>query len=202
MAQQFLSKTMPIVVFAVVVIATVGVAGFLALSSQARPVGTSAVSDPSALELHIAVYPDPYYVGAQAYSIDAWEFNPLSVTNNVTTVPNWAPPAVFVGGCDSAWPMGVEVLRGDYVAGNLSSGTQIQLTYTSSCPSGGGIPTRSLDFLPHNSSAIITGGFAYNPNPTRRTWAYYYSELGVGGYTVAAMDEWGHIALGHFTVAG
>ena len=163
--------------------------------------GTGTTSDPSALELRLSVYPNPYYQGAPSYDVDAWEFNPLLMMNNVSTISNWAPSGVYAGGCDPGWPVGVELLRGHYAAGNLSAGVPVPLNFTSSCPSSI-TPTRYIAFLPNSSSAIIKGPYPSGDFSTRRTWSYYYYQLGAGEYTVVARDEWGHVALGYFSMAG
>ena len=174
--------------------------GYFDVKTMTIP-GTGAASDPSALELRASVYPNPYYYGAPSYDVDVWEFNPLPVMNNVSTVSNWEPNGVYAGGCDPGWPVGVELLRGHYVASNLSGASPVLLNFTSTCPSSI-IPTSSLSFLPNSSSAIIKGAYPDDASPTRRTWTYYYYELGPGDYTVVARDEWGHMAFGYFAMAG
>ena len=58
-------------------------------------VAVESTTDPSALQLHISVYSNPNYQGAPSYYVDVWEFNTLSVMNNVSTTSNWEPRGVF-----------------------------------------------------------------------------------------------------------
>ena len=189
-------RVTPIIIFAIVVLAIVGVVGIYAVSSQLGIRGTTIRSDPSALEIHILVYPNPYFYGGESYDADVWEFNPLSVMNNVSTAANWEPRGLVGEGCDPGWPVGVELLKGHYAAGNLSLGSTVLQNLTFSCPSAI-IATRYLAFLPNSSSAIIKGPYPSGTVTTRRTWTY--NNLAAGEYTVVARDEWGHVALGYFT---
>jgi hypothetical protein len=123
-------------------------------------------------------------------------------------------------------PMGYAVYEGDYGLNSFASGTLLQLVApgpTPSCPVLGAVS--SYLFGPTGDSALLyfqveayngTNGAPLPPPPENATisdshtvtgyWtpgvngAFFQVSFPTGSYTVLAADEWGQLALLHFTV--
>jgi len=154
------------------------------------------------------------YQPGQEVSITFDEKNTLSTTNNVPATDNL--PSEFMSGFpnDPSFPLGLAVLRGNYTGLNYSTVTPLIIFHPGEVYTGTAIiaaPT-SYSFQPFIDVATLNGG-DYNSSDAIRL----HIEISVNGYwpnkessssnnfepgvyTIVAGDEWGNLALVHFTV--
>jgi hypothetical protein len=163
------------------------------LSTYTAPI---TPTDQSHLELHATA--SPYMGSAQNINATIWEINTLQSTNDIEVAPSWSGIlGIAAQGCTTGWPMGIGLLKGHYVASNVSQGQLVSYPFMFSCP-GAQITLQSLAFMPDSSTAIATTNFG------TPTWdvsqSFVYQNLNPGNYTVVACDEWGHTAFAYFTV--
>ncbi len=160
--------------------------------------GLTPKSGPYFLELHVSAG-SPASAAVRAVQVVEWEYNPLNVTNSVVVLPKWSEVLGITGeGCISGWPMGVGLLKGYYVEGNVSRGRLVPYPFMFSCPAAL-IVLQSLAFFPRSSTAVATTNFGTPTWDMRQTLTY--QSLAAGEYTVVACDEWGHLAFAYFSVA-
>jgi hypothetical protein len=176
-----------LLVGAIIALVIVVVAGLYYLQTQGTP---------SALETHVSVSPMVATSGENV-AVTIWDNNTLAENNHVAVASDWAITGLSDNGCVSGWPLAIGLLKGNYMASNVSQGQLVQYPFSWSCPAAQ-IVLQSLTFLPHNSTAIAKTNFG------TPTWnilqVYTYQNLEPGAYTVVACDEWGHLTLAYFSV--
>ncbi len=136
--------------------------------------------------------------------LTVYEFNTLDRANNVSAAESWPSNASLFQWVRESYEAnvgmaGYEVLQGNYGLSNFTEGIALWLQPPPSllgCCLGEGSPT-SYAFQPLSGANVLSGSYA----------GYFvggstYSPFSPGTYTVLAGDEWGDVAILHFTVAG
>jgi hypothetical protein len=174
---------------------------------------TSVRSPASGLELSLTLNSSSTSTGL-GIAATAVELNTLTTPNNVSAAADWPIGNLSAGPCGhSNEPVGIEVLRGDYDAANVSSASALQLYKpgTYACPA---ILSEVSGFVfqPSSDNATVLG--ACQPGPcfnetisaSVSVSGYWtgnsFTSFPSGVYTVVAGDEWGGMATVHFTVKG
>lgn len=175
---------------------------------------TSATSPASGLELSLALNGTRISTGEEI-TATAVEVNTLTTTDNVSAAKDWPIGNLAVGPCGQLnSPVGIAVLSGNYDAANVSSAKALQIYNPAvyACPA---ILSNIEGFLfqPSSDNATVYGScgsaacFNETASATVSVDGYWTGEpstfttLPTGIYTVVAGDEWGGIAILHFTVA-
>ena len=142
--------------------------------------------------------------------------NTLTTSNNVTAAAAWPIPGLAVGPCGPLnYPVGVAVLQGNYNAGNVSSGKTLEIYRPGvvACPMVL-VKIGGFEFQPSSDNATLEatcqqgGGGCMTEivNATVSFDGYWngsaFTSFPSGVYTVVAGDEWGGVAIVHFTVNG
>ena len=112
--------------------------------------------------------------------------------------------------------IGYEILHGNYGLNNFTQGTALWLQPKPSLLGCDAVafPPDSYTYKPFSAASVITGthisaanivsgthvGFWTDPQSSNGTAIYH--PFVPGTYTVVAGDEWGQIAMLHFTVQG
>jgi len=137
--------------------------------------------------------------------LTVYESNTLDRANNVSAADSWPSNASLFRWVQEPYEenvgmAGYEMLQGNYGLSNFTEGTALWLQPPPSllgcCGMGEGSPT-SYAFQPLGEANVLSGSFA----------GYFaggstYTPFFPGTYTVLAGDEWGDVAILHFTVAG
>lgn len=176
---------------------------------------TSAKSPASGLELSLTLNITDISSG-QGVAATVDEANTGTAPINVSASADWPIQGLAVGPCGSLnYPVGLAVLRGNYDVVNVSSAKVLQIYRPgiSACPmilAGIG----SFEFEASTDNATIFGGCQPSGggclseiiNSTVSFNGYWngsaLTSLPSGVYTVVAGDEWGGIAILHFTATG
>ena len=176
---------------------------------------SSTASSINGLSLSLSLDGTTYQPG-QEIAITVDEKNVLSTINDVTATTNL--PSEFMSGYpnDPSFPLGLAVLRGNYIGSNYSTVTpliiynpgEVYIGTTATAPT-------SYSFNPGIGVATLNGG-DYNSSNAICIWLHI--EISVNGYwpnnasttstnfepgvyTVVAGDEWGALVVVHFTVS-
>jgi hypothetical protein len=176
---------------------------------------TGAKSPAGGLELSLTLNTTDVSSG-QGIAATVDEANSGTAPINVSASSNWPIQGLAIGPCGSLnYPVGLSVFRGNYDAANVSSAKALQIYRTgiSACPmilAGIG----SFEFQASSDNATIFGGcqpasggcLSETINSTVSFNGYWngsaLTSFPSGVYTVVAGDEWGGIAILHFTVGG
>jgi len=137
--------------------------------------------------------------------LTVYEFNTLDRANNVSAASSWPNNASLFRWVQEPYEenvgmAGYEILQGNYSLSNFTQGTALWLQPPPSllgcCGVGEGSPT-SYAFQPLSEANVLSGSYAgyFEGGST-------YTPFSPGTYTVLAGDEWGDVAILHFTVAG
>ena len=129
-------------------------------------------------------------------TVTIWDNNTLAKNNSVSIGSDWAVTGLTVFPCDRGWPIGIGLLRGHYVASNVSQGQLVDYSFQWNCPPP--ITLQNFTFLPHGSTALVMTN--YGPTTRNILQMYTYQNLKPGAYTAVACDEWGHISIAYFAV--
>ena len=158
------------------------------------------------------------YQSGQQVGIYIDETNTLSKTNTINSSAKWLINGLGVGPCGPLnYPFGIAVFQGNYSAADISSATPLQIYEPGiyHCPDILA-DISSYIFQPLSDIAAVfqmsesTAGFTagmnaeFEPAPTGY-WASNdvgaaFTKFDPGVYTVVAGDEWGALAIVHFTV--
>ena len=170
------------------------------------------------LELSLSLDSKTYQSGQQV-GIYIDEKNTLSKTNTITASAKWPISGLGVGPCGVLnYPFGIVIFKGSYTAAYISSGVPLQIYEPNiyHCPMiltdissyvFQPLSDNAAVFQMSESTASFTAGMnaEFEPAPTGY-WAS--NEVGAaftnfepGVYTIVAGDEWGALAVVHFTVA-
>jgi hypothetical protein len=165
------------------------------------------------LSLSLATDRTTYQPG-QSVSIIVDEKNLLSTTNDIPATDNLPPEFRSGFPNDPSFPLGLAVLRGNYIGANYSTVTPLIIFNPGEIYNGtiAAAPT-AYSFSPFIDVAVLNGGDYNSSNAIR-----LHIEISVNGYwpnnesassnnfepgiyTIVAGDEWGTLAVLHFTVA-
>jgi hypothetical protein len=189
------------------------------VTTTATPPGPSSVAVPSfqglALTLSLdTTTPRP----GQKLIIRVGVSNTLARENTVTSAKNWQPVGLTLGPCGTTgFPFGIAYYKGYYDADSVASATPLYFYNPNLLPPcAAPLPVDEYVFQP--SSDIALGRISGVPDNTANAFAMEVS-LVIGGYwpstpsavigpftrgdyTIVAGDEWGTLAVLHFTIAG
>jgi len=147
--------------------------------------------------------------------VTAYEFNTLDRVNNVSLEDSWPTNAHMFQWfrwtqdyCDIGNDIaGYEVLQGNYGLNNFTSGTPLWLQPFAGlrgCADVEGPTPTTYTFNPLSEANAVSGTFvgSWTGPPELSNGAPAYSPFAPGSYTVVASDEWGNVAMLHFTIQG
>ena len=210
--------SLPAVVFLVLVMASSAAIGIVSTVGTSAPrtgtettkPGSAVVSSPNGLNLSLSVGPTLVSPG-QAVSVAIDEWNTLPTENTVPGASGWSIQGLTLGPCWINPPIGIEVAQGFYTYSNVSSARALQLSKPGVyyCPAM--LLVSSYSFEPNSDTAWLVGScspdpcFADSENSTTSITGYWtaastFSNFTTGEYTVVGGDEWGALAILHFTV--
>jgi hypothetical protein len=166
---------------------------------------SSFTTSPLGFNLFVAVNTTRIASG-QSVSISAWIENTMNRINNITASNLWPLGPLWTRPCTAGWPIGIGVMQGYFTIDNISAGRLLTLWYqTPRCP----VSSYSPEFFlvqPSGSRAIVTfanGIQQWDLNATASFKGYIVGQGEPapfrGVYTVVVADEWGDIALTHFS---
>jgi hypothetical protein len=162
------------------------------------------------------------YKSGDTVAIDIDETNVTGSHNNVAKSDSWPAQGLILGvsGGDhySYYPFGVSILQGNYNAADAAPVTPLacfsfQGDFVYGLPE---LAFDSYDFQPHSNIAVLHEYFPDPAGPTSWPMNYALSCKGFwsgtftdriqnyfppGTYTVVGGDEWGALAILHFTVS-
>jgi hypothetical protein len=149
------------------------------------------------------------FTSGQTVSINVTESNTQNTANNVSAAKDWPISGLTLGGCGTLnYPFGISIYQGYYDLNNVSLlASQSSLHFYQpgvySCPAM--FVMSQYAFAP--SSDVAGGAAMSSVISTNGTWTGVVSsstfhEFAPGVYTVVGGDEWGDVAVVHFTVTG
>jgi hypothetical protein len=162
----------------------------------------------SALRLYLST--DSTYANpAEAVGVDISLNNTSSTPLILTKADNWPRNDLSSGPCSNL-PFGMAILKGYYTEQNMTGASSLVIYQNIPCPNPASI--KSYTFQPLSSKAtqecdslfscpvladmrihLKVDGFMDNNGQHR--------PFNVGTYTIVGGDEWGHVAIQHFTEA-
>jgi len=164
------------------------------------PVSSASTLDPTtglSLILNLSTNSNGWVI------VTVYELNTLDRVNNVSVGDSWPSNTSLFQWVqsynDCCGMAGYEALQGNYVLNNFSQGTALWLQPK---PSLLGCcvelePPTSYTFKPLGEADVLYGSY-----PGFFAGGSAYTPFAPGVYTVLAGDEWGDVAILHFTVAG
>jgi hypothetical protein len=203
---------------------------FLPSSTSATPTASVRVLSPAnGLELSLSLNSSSISTG-QGIAATVRETNLLSRSDNVPVAEYW-PECILdecmvtsvsagelaLGPCGPVnFPVGMVVLQGNYGPLNVSQAEALEIYQPgTSCPAvlSGQASVTGFDFQPSSDNATligtchaVAGCLREIINPMVSFSGYWsggaFTSLPNGVYTVVAGDEWGDVAMVHFTVTG
>ena len=199
--------------FVLLALIATGVLGVTALvfSVQKAAVPASATgSGGSGLALNLSINGSSIAQG-QSVEVNIRETNSLSSMNNVTAAQNWG--TIFsLGRCSANYPFGIVLLKGYDTLQNFTQGEMLSLqspvqNYMCVRPP---FSTSYYHFLQKSDTAVVQVGMG-NQTVILPMWTsisitgYWTAEgsftpLRHGTYTLVSGDEWGALAVLHFSV--
>jgi hypothetical protein len=144
--------------------------------------------------------------------------NTLATENTVPSAKNWQPVGLTLGACGTTgFPFGIAYYKGNYDAGGVASATPLYFYNPYLLPPcAAPLPVDDYVFQP--ASDIALGRISGVPGDSANAFAmevtlviagYWPSTPSSvinpftrGDYTIVAGDEWGSLAVLHFTVTG
>ena len=183
-------------------------------SSTGASTSTSVASPASGLELTLALNGTSISTGEEI-TATATDVNTMTTANNVSAAKEWPIGNLAVGPCGPLnTPVGIAVLSGYYDAANVTSGKALQIYNPGiyACPA----ILAGIDgflFQPSSDNATVYGScgsaacFNETASATVSLTGYWtggpstFTSFPSGVYTAVAGDEWGGLAILHFTVA-
>lgn len=211
-------NSIPTVVFLALIIATsaaIGVSSTVGKSvhetgTETVKLGSVVVRSTGGLNLSLSLGSNLISPG-QAASVGIDEWNTLPVENIVPSASNWPLHGLTLGPCGTlSLPIGIEIVRGFYTSSNISGAQPLQLSAPGmyNCPAIFWVS--SYTFEP--SSDVAVGSFTERVSSITNATGYWtggnppfyntstLNNFTLGEYTVAGGDEWGALAILHFTV--
>ena len=183
-------------------------------TSTGASTSTSVASPASGLELTLGLNGTSISTGEEITATAA-DVNTMTTADNVSAAKEWPIGNLAVGPCGPLnTPVGIAVLRGYYDAANVTSGKALQIYNpgTYACPA----ILAGIDgflFQPLSDNATVYGScgsaacFDETVSATVSVTGYWtggpstFTSFPSGVYTAVAGDEWGGLAILHFTVA-
>jgi predicted secreted protein len=220
--------SLPTVVFLALIIATSAAIGVVSIvmtpshltGKETTKSGSAVVKSASGLNLSLTLGPTAISAG-QAVSVGIDEWNTLSTENTVPSASNWPLHGLALGPCGTLnLPIGIEIARGFYTSSNVSGAQALQLSNPGlyDCPMILS-SISSYAFEPNSFVAGVVGSCDSNPcfkenvSSTTNVTGYWtggnnssllpsstFNSFAPGEYTVVGGDEWGALAILHFTV--
>jgi len=198
------------VLLALLATGVLGVAAFLLPAPKAVGPVSATGNGGSGLVLNLSVNTSSFSQG-KSLQVYISETNSLSSMNNVTASQNWGT-TFSLGRCSADYPFGILLLKGYYTLENFTQGEKVSLqspvqNYMCVRPP---FSTSYYHFLPKSDTAVVqvdTGNQTITwPMGTSISITGYWTVQGSfaplqhGMYTLVAGDEWGALALLHFSV--
>ena len=177
-----------------------------------------SVASKNGLVLSLEVGSTDYHPG-DTISITLDEINTLAKNNLIPAADLWTDKNLILGFSTnvtlSIYPFGLSILQGDYNESDYAAVVPLESFYDMNAIYLGGPPEQmiSYDFEPSSDVAVPkvyqSGDFSpismIHTNTVTGfwvgTWGHaIYSDFTPGTYTIVGGDEWGAIAILHFTV--
>ncbi len=147
----------------------------------------------------------------QVIGIDISLNNTSSKPLTLAAQDHWPINGIGLGGC-SFLPIGIVIVDGYYTEYNMTDAKSLSLYFLPPCPPGPGM-IKSFTFQPMSNQITVECESTNSPVPcpqmteARANVAYssfleneHFLNFNTGIYTIIGGDEWGHIAIQHFTV--
>jgi len=199
--------------FVLLAILATGVLGVAVLlfpaQKEAGPLSATG-SGSSGLVLNLSIN-DSSIAQGHSVGVHISETNSLSTMNNVTAAQNWGT-TFTLGRCSANYPFGIALFKGHYTLQNFTQGERVSLqgpvqNYLCVRPP---FSTSYYHFLPKTDTAVVQVGMGNQtvtlPMGTSIPITGYWTAEGSftplqhGTYTLVAGDEWGALAMLHFSV--
>lgn len=171
---------------------------------------TNSIRDTSFINLSLATNSTAIRHG-QTVGVDIWISNTSGNKLTMNYDDNWPWKRLTLHPCVVGMPFGVALLEGDYSLQNLTAAKQLSLYQngTYNCPMERYDQVNAYVFEPSSDNATLetpNGNFTSEIRQGIPVNGFYdhsnnFQILADGQYTIVAGDEWGHIALQHFTVS-
>ena len=179
-------------------------------------IGAQTTNSTIGLELSLRLSNATFSPG-QSVSVNITESNTENITNTVASESHFPLSGMALGPCGTMnYPFGISLFQGYYDQGNLSllanqSSLELYQPGVYACPAM--FVVNGYSFQPQSDNASLgttsTGAIsipmtdAVNTNGswTGRTMGSTFHEFQPGVFTVVAGDEWGDVAIVHFTVS-
>jgi hypothetical protein len=134
--------------------------------------------------------------------VTTYEFNTLDRVNNVSSGSSWPDASLWQWteyDCSEGSMMGYEILQGNYATNNYTQGMALWIHPLTIAQGGCNLmpDNDSYSFEPLSVRSLVSGTY-------EGYWisGETYTAFAPGTYTVLAGDQWGQVAILHFTVAG
>jgi len=163
----------------------------------------------SILRLDLLVTNDTIKSG-QSITLEISLVNSLPKTVTIPEANDWPNNYLAISECSSFYPIGISILKGDYTKQNMTGITPLSLYPGYGCSTNPSLMPR-YTFQPLSSKTTPVCEFTL-PCPqlmimkSQLSYDGYYDNnnqlhpFDTGRYTIVGGDEWGHIAIQHFTV--
>ncbi len=199
--------------FVLLALLATGVLGVAVLlfpaQKEAEPLSATG-SGSSGLVLNLSINGSSIAQG-HGVGVHISETSSLSTMNNVTAAQNWGT-TFSLGRCSANYPFGIALFKGHYTLQNFTQGERVSLqspvqNYLCVRPP---FSTSYYHFLPKSDKAVVQVDMGNQtvtlPMGTSISITGYWTTEGSfaplqhGTYTLVAGDEWGALALLHFSV--
>lgn len=171
---------------------------------------TNSIRDTSIIKLFLTTNSTIIRQG-QTIGADIWISNTSGNKMVMNYDDNWPWKRLILHPCVVGMPFGVALLDGNYYLQNLTISKQLPLYQDGiyHCPMERYDKVNAYVFEPSSSNATLetpAGNFTSEIRYSLSVNGFYsptndFQALANGEYTIVAGDEWGHIALQHFTVS-
>ncbi len=199
--------------FVLLALLATGVLGVAVLlfpaQKEAEPLSATG-SGSSGLVLNLSINGSSIAQG-HGVGVHISETSSLSTMNNVTAAQNWGT-TFSLGRCSANYPFGIALFKGHYTLQNFMQGERVSLqspvqNYLCVRPPSS---TSYYHFLPKSDKAVVQVDMGNQtvtlPMGTSISITGYWTAEGSftplqhGTYTLVAGDEWGALAMLHFSV--
>lgn len=171
---------------------------------------TNSTRDTSFIKLFLTTNSTAIRHG-QAIGADIWISNTSGNKITMNYDDNWSWKRLVLHPCVVGMPFGVALLEGNYSLQNITEAKQLSLypNTTYYCPMERYDQVNAYVFEPSSDNATLetpAGNFNSETRYDFTVNGFYgptndFQTLADGKYTIVSGDEWGHIALQHFTVS-
>ncbi|MDG7043221.1 MAG: hypothetical protein JRM98_03795 [Nitrososphaerota archaeon] len=215
MRRQLLALIIAIIVGLVAIVAPLAYYHYYYHPQSTAGAGSS-VGLPDGLQMYLNISPDRFVVGG-SITIDISIVNPATHNVTIAAAQDWPISGASLGACNTFnYPMGIAIYSGHYMASNITMAGEPLLLYALvPCPMVI-LYVKSYVFAPYGSpttqwsdsngtfyvgsyeihyASQLSGFWAVPPSG-----ASQFRSFPAGNYTVVGADEWGQMAISHFTV--